>query len=114
MLPKVEPDFKTLSDADLVGLVAYCEKWTPKVVYNTAFAQVFPENQLKEAKLPFIDWDSAEHKLPPIVREELIRACVLNLEAGKMNNLKLYAQFREITRKWGFWVFVLLVIFWWL
>ena len=115
MLPNVEPDFKTMSDIDLVGLVAYCEKWSLKDVYNTAYAQVFPKKQVEEVKQPFIEWMSVgEQKLPPIVREELIRACVLNLEAGKMNNLKLYAQFREITRKWGFWVFVLLVIFWWL
>ena len=114
MLPKVEPDFKTLSDADLVGLVAYCEKWTPKVVYNTAFAQVFPENQLKEAKLPFVEWAAADQKLPPIVREELIRAARINFESGRMNKLKVYAQLRELMKKWGFWVFVLLVIFWWL
>ena len=47
MLPNVEPDFKTMSDIDLVGLVAYCEKWSLKDVYNTAYAQVFPKKQVE-------------------------------------------------------------------
>ena len=115
MLPNVEPDFRTITDEDLIGLVAYCEKWAPRKVYNTAFSQVFPEKQLKEAKPPFIEWISVgEQKLPPIVREELIRAARINFESGRMNKLKVYAQLRELMRKWGFWVFVLLVIFWWL
>ena len=115
MLPKVEPDFKTMSDEDLIGLIAYCEKWSFKKVYNTAYAQVFPKKQLEEVKLPFVEWLAVgEQKLPPIVREELIRAARINFESGRMNKLKVYAQLRELMRKWGFWVFVLLVIFWWL
>ena len=115
MLPKVEPDFKTMSDEDLIGLIAYCEKWSFKIVYNTAYAQVFPKKQVEEVKQPFIEWMSVgEQKLPPIVREELIRAARINFECGKMNKLKLYAQFREITRKWGFWIFILIIIWYWL
>ena len=115
MLPKVEPYFKTMSDEDLIGLIAYCEKWAPKTVYNTAFSQVFPKKQLEEVKLPFVEWLAVgEQKLPPIVREELIRAARINFESGKMNKLKLYAQFREITRKWGFWIFILIIIWYWL
>ena len=115
MLPNVEPDFRTITDEDLIGLVAYCEKWAPRKVYNTAFSQVFPEKQLKEAQLPFTEWATKDdRKLPPIVREELIRAARINFESGKMNKLKVYAQFRELTRKWGFWIFILLMLFWWL
>ena len=119
MLPKVEPDFRALTDEDLVGLVAYSEKWAPRKVYNTAFSQVFPEKQLKESQLPFIEWVAiSEPKLPPIVREELVRAARINFESGKMNKLKLYAQFRALisltVRKWGFWIFILLMLFWWL
>ena len=115
MLPNVEPDFRTITDEDLIGLVAYCDKWAPRKVYNTAFSQVFPEKQLKESQLPFIEWVAiSEPKLPPIVREELVRAARINFESGKMNKLKVYAQFRELTKKWGFWIFILLVIFWWL
>ena len=50
------PNFKTLSDHDLVGLVSYCEKWDPMKVYHTAYSQVFPEKQLQEAMMPFEDW----------------------------------------------------------
>ena len=119
MLPNVEPDFRTITDEDLIGLVAYCENWAPRKVYNTAFLQVFPEKQLKEAQLPFIEWAAKDdRKLPPIVREELIRAARINFESGKMNKLKFYAQFRELiswtVRKWGFWIFILLMLFWWL
>ena len=115
MLPNVEPDFRTMTDEDLVGLVAYCEKWAPRKVYNTAFSQVFPKKQLEEVKLPFVEWViTVDRKLPPIVREELIRAARINFDSGKMNKLKLYAQFRELMKKWGFWIFILLVIFWWL
>ena len=119
MLPDIVPNFRTMTDEDLVGLIAYCEQWAPKKVYNTAFSQVFPEKQLKEVKLPFIEWSTKDDlKLPPIVREELIRAAIINLESGKMNKLKFYAQFRQLisltVRKWGFWIFILLVIFWWL
>ena len=115
MLPNVEPDFRTMTDADLVGLVAYCENWTLKDVYNTAYAQVFPKKQVEEVKQPFIEWMSVgEQKLPPIVREELIRAAIINFESGAMNKLKLYAQFRELIRKWGFWIFILIIIWYWL
>jgi hypothetical protein len=119
MLPKVDPDFRTLTDIDLVGLIAYCEKWAPKTVYNTAFSQVFPKRQLEEVKQPFIEWiDISEPKLPPIVREELVRAARINFESGKMNKLKFYAQFRELisltVRKWGFWIFILLITWYWL
>ena len=115
MLPNVEPDFKTMSDIDLVGLVAYCEKWSLKDVYNTAYAQVFPKKQLEEVSQPFVEWvATGDQKLPPIVREELIRAARINFESGKMNKLKLYAQFREILSKWSFWIFILLITWYWL
>ena len=50
------PNFKTLSDHDLVGLVSYCEKWDPMKVYHTAYKQVIPEKQLLEVMKHFEDW----------------------------------------------------------
>ena len=115
MLPKVEPDFRIMTDEDLIGLVAYCEKWSFKQVYNTAYAQVFPKKQLEEVRQPFVEWvATGDQKLPPIVREELVRAAKINFESGKMNKLKLYAQFREILSKWSFWIFILLITWYWL
>ena len=107
------PNFETLSDHDLVGLVSYCEKWEPMRVYHTAFKQVFPEKQLQEAMMPFEDWCDKEPKLPQIVRNELIRACVLNLESGKMTKLKIAATAENLVRNWAFWLFIFVMIWWW-
>jgi len=107
------PNFKTLSDHDLVGLVSYCEKWDPMKVYHTAYKQVFPEKQLLEVMMPFEDWCDKETKLPDIVRNELVRACILNLEAGRMTKLKYAATAENLVRNWAFWLFIFTVLWWW-
>jgi len=115
MLPELEPNFTMLSDADLVGLIAYCEKCSHKDVYNTAYAQVFSKKQEEEVKKPFTEWISVgEQKLPPIVREELLRAARINFDCGNMNKLKLLAQLRELIKNQGFWIFILIIIWFWL
>ena len=107
------PNFETLSDHDLIGLLSYCEKWDPRNVYHTAFKQVFPEKQLQDAMMSFDDWCDKETKLPDIVRNELIRACVINLELGKMTNLKYASMGSNLVRNWVFWIFIIIVIWWW-
>ena len=111
----LEPDFAKITDSDLIGLVAYCEKWTPKKVYDIAFAQVFPEKQLKDSKEDFVKWVAKDDlKLPPIVREELIRAAKINFISGKMNRLKYAHQGQQLFRNLYFWIFILIVLWWWL
>ena len=107
------PNFNALSDHDLIGLISYCEKWDPMKVYHTAFKQVFPEKQLLEAMMPFEDWCEGEPKLPDIVRNELIRACDVNLKAGRMIRLKYASMGQNLIRTWSFWLFVLAIIWWW-
>jgi len=107
------PDFKTLSDHDLIGLVSYCEKWDPMKVYHTAYKQVFPEKQLQESMMPYEDWCDNETKLPDIVRNEMIRACVINLEAGRMSKLRYAAMGSSLIRNMYFWIFVIIVFWWW-
>ena len=100
----------------------YCglklEDWTALNQGKKVELSVVPKlikKQVEEVKQPFIEWMSVgEQKLPPIVREELIRAAIINFESGAMNKLKLYAQFRELTKKWGFWIFILIIIWYWL
>ena len=106
----VEPDFRKITDVDLIGLVAYCEKWSPKKVYDIAYAQVFPEKQLKDSKEDFIEWATVEQKLPPIVREELIRAARINFESGKMNKLKYAHQGQLVFRNFYFWIIILIFL----
>ena len=107
------PNFNTLSDHDLVGLISYCEKWDPMKVYHTAYSQVFPEKQLQEVMMPFEDWCDKETKLPQIVRNELIRACVVNLELGKMAKLRYSATAQSLFSNMYFWIFVIIVFWWW-
>ena len=111
----IEPNFEKITDTDLIGLVAYCEKWTPKKVYDIAFAQVFPEKQLKDSKEDFVKWaDKGDLKLPPIVREELIRAAKINFDSGNMSRLQYAWKGIQITRNFYFWIFILIIFWWWL
>ena len=110
---QLEPNFNILSDIDLVGLLSYCEQWTPSKVYHTAYKEVFSSKQLEEVMMPFEDWCDKEPTLPPVVRNELLRGCVINLEAGRMSKLKYAALGSHLVRNWSFWVFVLVVLWWW-
>jgi len=111
----IEPDFKNIDDVDLIGLISYCEKWKPAKVYYIAYSQVFPKKQLKEVRKNFDEWAINDQKLPPIVREELIRACWINLKLGKMNRLKYtYMASKYTIGNKLFWIFILFILWLWL
>ena len=80
---KVEPDFAGMSDADLTGLVAWCEKWNMEDVYDTAYKQVNMQGP------EFIEWVLNDYKdLPLPVRMELQRAATISYESGRMFSLQ--------------------------
>ena len=113
----MKPDFRRMTDADLIGLLGWCEDWSPQEVYETAFAQVFPKKQLKEAKVEFEKWIQFENpQLPVIVREELVRASTMHFEKGSMNMLVWYSRAARIFNKsiWLFYIFAAIVIAKWL
>ena len=89
---KVEPDYDTISDEDLIGLVAWCEKWKMEEVYDTAFKQAY-----MDALHDFALWnDSSNPRLPLPVRLELQRAAKINYESGRMWTLQLAHGFLEV------------------
>ena len=92
-LPAGTPVFHRMSDPELLSLIGWAQKWPIEKVYDTAFEQVFPEKQLKEAKTDFDEWfmKADNPKLPIIVREELIRAFRIHMASGRMDVLRLGA-----------------------
>ena len=89
-LAPARPIFNKMTDEELIHMVGWAEKWPVEKVYDTAFEQVFPTTQLKEAKPAFRHWFVADHpKLPMIVREELIRAFRFHMVSGRMDVLRL-------------------------
>ena len=82
-----------MSDTELLSIVGWAQKWPVGKVYDTAFEQVFPEKQLKDAKPDFDEWFIASEnpRLPIIVREELIRAFRIHMASGRMDVLRLGA-----------------------
>jgi len=92
-LPAASPVFHRMSDTELLSIVGWAQKWPAGKVYDTAFEQVFPEKQLKEAKPDFDEWFIASEnpRLPIIVREELIRAFRIHMASGRMDVLRLGA-----------------------
>ena len=92
-VPPGSPVFHKMSDTELLSIVGWAQKWTPEKVYDTAFEQVFPERQLKDAKPDFEEWFIASEnpRLPLIVREELIRAFRIHMASGRMDVLRLGA-----------------------
>ena len=92
-LPDGAPNFHQLGDGELLSLIGWAEKWPLEKVYDTAFEQVFPEKQLKDAKPDFDEWFIASEnpRLPIIVREELIRAFRIHMASGRMDVLRLGA-----------------------
>ena len=60
-LPHGTPDFPKISDMSLLHIIAWAQEWSAEEVYDTAFEQVFPASQVKDAKQDFGDWyDSCE------------------------------------------------------
>ena len=92
-LPAGSPVFHKMSDTELLSIVGWAQKWPMEKTYDTAFAQVFPERQLEEARPEFDSWfmSSERPKLPMVVREELIRAFRIHMASGRMDVLRLGA-----------------------
>ena len=100
-LPAVSPVFHKMSDTELLSIVGWAQKWPVGKVYDTAFEQVFPEKQLKDAKPDFDEWFIASEnpKLPMIVREELIRAFRIHMASGRMDVLRLGAVLQRYAKR---------------
>ena len=114
-LPDASPAFGQMTDLELLSIVSWAERWDGKKVYDTAYSQVFPERQIKDAKPNYDMWVTAENpKLPIIVREELIRAFRIHMISGRMDVLRLgaWARTQSIRFMWvGFGVLALILIF---
>ena len=92
ILPEGTPVFSKMTDLELLSILSWAERWDAKRVYDTAFSQVFPERQIKDAKTHYDMWVTAENpKLPMIVREEMIRAFRIHMVTGRMDVLRLGA-----------------------
>ena len=115
ILPEGSPVFGNMSDIELLSIVSWAQRWDGKKVYDTAFSQVFPERQIKDAKLNYDMWVTAENpKLPIIVREEMIRAFRIHMVTGRMDVLRLaaWARTQSFRIMWmGFGLLFLLLIF---
>ena len=114
-LPNASPAFGQMTDLELLSIVSWAERWDGKKVYDTAYSQVVPERQIKDAKLNYDMWVTAENpKLPIIVREEMIRAFRIHMVTGRMDVLRLaaWARTQSFRIMWmGFGLLFLLLIF---
>ena len=112
-LPAVSPVFHKMSDTELLSIVGWAQKWPVGKVYDTAFEQVFPEKQLKEAKPDFDEWFIASEnpRLPLIVREELIRAFRIHMATGRMDVLRLGAVAEQYAKRFMYVGLFLLFLF---
>ena len=102
--------------ASLLHIIAWAQEWSAEEVYDTAFEQVFPASQVKDAKQDFGDWyDSCESpSLPIVVRTELIRAFRIHEANGRMDVLRLgaWAQHQCKRIMWiGFGILFLILVF---
>ena len=114
-LPDARPIFNRMSDEELLSLISWAEDWPVERVYDTAFEQVFPEKQLKEAKPEFDEWfmKADNPKLPIIVREELIRAFRIHMSTGRMDVLRLGATIATYAKRimWAGLILALLILY---
>lgn len=115
-LPAGSPVFHKMSDTELLSIVGWAQKWPVGKVYDTAFEQVFPEKQLKDAKPDFDEWFIASEnpRLPIIVREELIRAFRIHMASGRMDVLRLGAVAEKYAKKMmyvGLFLLFLILVF---
>ena len=115
-LPAGSPVFHKMSDTELLSIVGWAQKWPVGKVYDTAFEQVFPEKQLKDAKLDFDEWFIASEnpRLPVIVREELIRAFRIHMASGRMDVLRLGAVAEQYAKRFmyvGLFILFLFLVF---
>ena len=100
-LPAGIPEFHKIDDVSLLSLISWAQKWPMERTYDTAFAQVFPEKQLTEARPDFDTWfmSSERPKLPMVVREELIRAFRIHMASGRMDVLRLGAVAEQYAKR---------------
>ena len=115
-LPAGSPVFHKMSDTELLSIVGWAQKWPVGKVYDTAFEQVFPEKQLKDAKPDFDEWFIASEnpRLPIIVREELIRAFRIHMASGRMDVLRLGAVAEQYAKRFmyvGLFILFLFLVF---
>ena len=113
ILPEASPAFSRMTDMELLSIVSWAQRWDGKKVYDTAYSQVFPERQIKDAKSHYDMWVTAENpKLPMIVREELIRAFRIHIVTGRMDVLRLGAWAQRLM-KYSFWFFIGIILLYW-
>ena len=114
-MPEGTPSFSKMTDLELLSILSWAERWDAKRVYDTAFSQVFPERQIKDAKPNYDMWVTAENpKLPMIVREEMIRAFRIHMVSGRMDVLRLGAWAHHQCKRimWiGFGILFLILVF---
>ena len=111
VLPKKQPNLRTMKDEDFISLLSWCEDWEPEQVYETAY---------KESRIDFIqtwdEWSDDMKPLPLIVRSELERAIKIHHEVGTMRALMTYAFFHswgERLMKCTFWAFITVLFIYW-
>ena len=115
-LPAGIPEFHKIDDLSLLSLISWAQKWPMERTYDTAFAQVFPEKQLVDARPEFDTWfmSSDRPKLPIVVREELIRAFRIHMASGRMDVLRLGAVAEKYAKKMmyvGLFLLFLILVF---
>jgi hypothetical protein len=110
---KTEPNYDSISDEELINLVAWCEKWKNAKVYDLSWKQ-----SNMEPEHSFGDWMiCGQPKLPLPVRIELERGAKINYQKGRMWTLQLmhwlHTSFRWLVGQ-SFYAFVALVIAYWI
>jgi|TARA_Y100000310_G_scaffold92371_1_gene90007 hypothetical protein len=96
---------KDISDYQLIQVIAKAEKWPDEKVYKTAHAEVHVEGD---------PWDkfSMSSKLPYPVREELVRAFQIHMDAGTLKLPKPSDEFgSSYARDIGKWFMIGWVIY---
>ena len=112
VLPKKQPNLRTMQDEDYISLLSWCEDWEPQEVYETAYKQ-----SRIEPIQTWDEWADDMRPLPLIVRTELERAILIHDSVGTMRALMTYA----FLHSWGsrvamctFWAFVSVILFRWI
>ena len=110
---KTEPNYDSISDEDLINLVAWCENWKNAKVYDLSWKE-----SNMEPEYSFGDWMVyGKPKLPMPVRIELERGAKINYEAGKMWTLQVM-HWLTTTLRWfvgqSFYAFAAFMILYWI
>ena len=111
VLPKKQPNLRTMQDEDYISLLSWCEDWEPQTVYETAYKQSYLN--------PIQTWDEWSDDMKPLpgpVVAELQRAILIHDSVGTMRALMTYAFFHgwaQRLMKYTFWVFIGIVLLYW-